>query len=101
MLEVAHMGLHVGQMTSQAAMRQCFDAVTVNPARILGLGGYGLEAGCNADFVLLQARDPVEVLRLRANRLQVFRKGRLLASAPACSSSLHLPGRPSGTAFVA
>jgi cytosine deaminase len=101
MLEVAHMGLHVGQMTSQAAMRQCFDAVTVNPARILGLGGYGLEAGCNADFVLLQARDPVEALRLRANRLQVFRKGRLLASAPACSSSLHLPGRPSGTAFVA
>ena len=101
MLEVAHMGLHVGQMTSQAAMRQCFDAVTVNPARILGLDGYGLEAGCNADFVLLQARGPVEALRLRANRLQVFRKGRLLASAPVCSSSLHLPGRPSSTAFAA
>ena len=101
MLEVAHMGLHVGQMTSQAAMRQCFEAVTVNPARILGLDGYGLEAGCNADFVLLQARNPVEALRLRANRLQVFRKGRLLASAPTYSSSLHLPGRPSSTAFAA
>ena len=36
------MGLHVGQMTSQAGMRQCFDAVTVNPARLLGLEGYGL-----------------------------------------------------------
>ena len=101
MLEVAHMGLHVGQMTSQAAMHQCFDAVTVNPARILGLHGYGLEAGCNADFVLLQARDPVEALRLRATRLQVFRKGRLLAFAPACNSTLHLQGRPSSTAFVA
>ena len=33
MLEVAHMGLHVAQMTSQAAMRQCFEAVTTNPAR--------------------------------------------------------------------
>jgi cytosine deaminase len=33
MLEVAHMGLHVAQMTSQAGMRQCFDAVTVNAAR--------------------------------------------------------------------
>ncbi|TAK74287.1 MAG: cytosine deaminase, partial [Aquabacterium sp.] len=31
MLEVAHMGLHVGQMTGQAAMRACFDAVTTTP----------------------------------------------------------------------
>ena len=30
MLEVAHMGLHVAQMTGQAAMRACFDAVTVD-----------------------------------------------------------------------
>ncbi len=28
MLEVAHMGLHVAQMTGQEAMRACFDAVT-------------------------------------------------------------------------
>src|SRR3546814_3455974 len=27
MLEVAHMGLHVGQMTGRAAMLACFDAV--------------------------------------------------------------------------
>ena len=33
MLEVAQMGLHVAQMTSQAQMRACFDAVTVNNAR--------------------------------------------------------------------
>ena len=36
MLEVANKGLHVAQMTSQAAMRLCFDAVAVNPARIEG-----------------------------------------------------------------
>jgi cytosine deaminase len=33
MLEVAHMGLHVAQMTSQAGIRQCFEAVTTNAAR--------------------------------------------------------------------
>ncbi|MBS1230543.1 MAG: cytosine deaminase, partial [Proteobacteria bacterium] len=70
MLEVAQMGLHVAQMTSQSAMRQCFDAVTGNPAKILGLEGYGLEPGCHADFVLLQARDKVEAIRLRATRLK-------------------------------
>ena len=101
MLEVAQMGLHVGQMTSQAAMRQCFAAVTTNPARALGLEGYGLEAGCNADLVLLQARDPIEAIRLRATRLKVFRRGRLLAEAPAATSQLHLPGRPAQTSLMA
>ena len=100
MLEVAQMGLHVGQMTSQAAMRQCFDAVTTHPARILQLPGYGLAAGCHADFVLLQARDPVEAIRLRAARLQVFRRGRRIATSPGNTAQLMLPGRPQQTAFM-
>jgi cytosine deaminase len=75
-------------------------AVTQNPARILGLENYGLAAGCHADFVLLQARDPVEALRLRATRLKVFRRGQCLAQAPAAVSQLHLPGRPDHTAFI-
>ena len=44
MLEVAHMGLHVAQMTGQEAMRACFRAVTETPAKILGLEGYGIAA---------------------------------------------------------
>ena len=101
MLEVAHMGLHVAQMTSQAAMRQCFDAVTVNAARVMGLERYGLEAGCDASFVLLQARSPVEALRLRATRLQVWRRGRRLAATPAATASLRLEGRPADDAVHA
>ena len=100
MLEVAAMGLHVAQMTSAAAMRQCFDAVTVHNARILGLEGYGLAPGCRADFVLLQARDPVEAIRLRAQRLLVVRGGAVLARAAPVHSSLHLPGRPAGVDFT-
>lgn len=100
MLEVAAMGLHVAQMTSQAGMHQCFDAVTVNSARILGLQGYGLAPGCRADFLLLQARSPVEALRLRAQRLLVVRGGQVLArAAPACST-LTLPGRPPAVDFT-
>ena len=100
MLEVAQMGLHVAQMTSQAAMRQCFDAVTMNPAKILGLEGYGLEPGCYADFVLLQARDKVEAIRLRATRLKVFRRGQLVSETPAATSALHLAGRPKQTSMM-
>jgi cytosine/creatinine deaminase len=100
MLEVAQMGLHVAQMTSQAAMRQCFEAVTTTPARILGLQGYGLEPGCQADFVWLQARDPIEAIRLRATRLAVYRAGRCIARTPAAVAQLQLPGRPGETGFM-
>jgi cytosine deaminase len=100
MLEVASMGLHVAQMTSQAAMRQCFEAVTTNPARILHLDGYGLVPGYQASFVLLQARDPVEAIRLRATRLKVFKRGQLVAQSPAATAALHLPGRPTYTSLM-
>jgi len=101
MLDVAHMGLHVAQMTSQTAMRQCFDAVTVNAARVLGLEHYGLDVGCHADLVLLQARDPIEALRLRATRLKVWRRGRLLAESAPAVAQLRLPGRPAQTSCQA
>jgi len=82
MLDVAHMGLHVAQMTSQAGMRACFEAVTGNAARIMHLPGYGLGPGCDASFVLLQAHDVVEAIRVRAGRLKVWRRGTLLGEMP-------------------
>lgn len=94
MLEVAHMGLHVAQMTSQTQMRACFDAVTVNGAQILGLDGYGIEVGCHADFVLLQARSPAEAIRLRAARLAVVRRGEVISRTAPATAELSLPGRP-------
>ena len=100
MLEVAAMGLHVAQMTSVAAQRLCFDAVTVNNARILGLAGYGLKVGCRADMVLLQARSPEEAIRLRAQRLLVLRGGRVLSRMAPATAELALPGRPTSVDFT-
>ena len=94
MLEVAHMGLHVAQMTGQEAMQACFKAVTETPARILGLDGYGLEVGCHADLVILDASSPVEAIRLRAARLKVIRRGVVISESPAAQASLSLAGRP-------
>jgi len=101
MLEVAAMGLHVGQLTSAAQMQACFDAVTSVPARILGLDGYGVSQGCRADCVLLQARSPVEAIRLRAPRLAVVRAGRVIARSAPASATLSLPGRPAQVDFSA
>ncbi len=81
-------------MTGQGAMRACFQAVTATPAKILGLDEIGLEVGKRADMVLLQARDPVEALRLRATRLMVLRAGQVVATTPPATATLNLPGRP-------
>ncbi len=100
MLEVAHMGLHVGQMTGQDGMKAAFDAVTVNPARLLHLEGYGLEPGCNADLVVLQAGSAVEAIRTRAARLFVLRRGRIVSRCEPVRAQLDLPGRPAGVDFL-
>ncbi|GBL46548.1 cytosine deaminase [Sulfuriferula multivorans] len=99
MLEVAHMGLHVAQMTGQDAIHACFEAVTNVPAKILGLDGYGVAVGCRANLVLLQAHNPVEAIRLRATRLAVIRAGRIIASTAPAIAMLKLPGRPGEVNF--
>ena len=94
MLDVAFMGLHVGQLSSRADMRWCFDAVTKNSAEIMGLEKYGLEVGNYADMVVLQAKDPIEAIRLRPTRLAVIRRGKLISQTTPSVSKLNLPERP-------
>jgi cytosine deaminase len=94
MLEVASMGLHVAQMTSREAIRYCYECVTSHPAKALGLEGYGVEKGCKADFVLLQARDTIEAIRLKATRLAVVKGGNVIATTLPRQTQLALEGRP-------
>src|SRR5271165_1466992 len=94
MLDVAHMAVHGAPMTSREAIGWTFEAVTNVPARILGLENYGLRVGANADMVLLQAADPIEAVRLRATRLVVMRRGKVVARTPAREAELSLEGRP-------
>ncbi|MXU66616.1 amidohydrolase family protein [Oceanomicrobium pacificus] len=94
MLDVAFMGLHVGQLASREDMGWCFDAVTENSARIMGLEGYGIAPGCHADLNILQAADPVEAIRLRATRIAVLRRGEVIATSEARTTRLSLDGRP-------
>ncbi|MGR3496013.1 amidohydrolase family protein [Citreimonas sp.] len=94
LLDVAHMAVHATQLGSQDDKRALFEAVTVNSARIIGLQDYGLQVGCHADMVLLQARDPAEAIRLRPNRLKVIRRGKVIAETAPEVTRLSLPGRP-------
>jgi cytosine/creatinine deaminase len=94
MLDVAFMGMHVAQMTSPDEMRTCFDMVTVNNAKTMGLTDYGLHVGAKASLVVLDASNPIEALRLRAARLCVVANGRVISHSPRADATLSLPGRP-------
>lgn len=79
MLDVASMAIHVGQMTGRVEMRQMYQSVTTNSARVMHLDHMGLAVGKSADLVLLQATDPIEAIRLRATRLMVMRRGKVIS----------------------
>ena len=98
MLEVGHMAIHVTQMASIADKQKIFEILTYGSARAMSLADYGLEKGCHADLVILEARDPVEALRLKANRLTVIRRGKVIATTPPRVTTLHLDGRPGAVA---
>ena len=93
MLEVGHMAIHVAQMGSLEEKSAIFQALTTNSAHTMGLQGYGLDKGCNADLIVLQARDPAEALRLKAVKLAVIRRGRVIARTPARVGELLIDGR--------
>jgi len=100
LLEVASMGLHLAQMTGQADLRRAFEMVTTVPAGILGLEHYGIAPGCHADLVLLQARDPIEAIRLRPPRLAVLRRGCVVSEQAPADARLLLDGRPTRVDFL-
>ncbi|AEH81088.1 CodA cytosine deaminase (plasmid) [Sinorhizobium meliloti SM11] len=94
MLEVAHMAIHVAQMADIEDKCKIFDAITVNSAKTMGLQGYGLDIGCKADLVVLQAADVTEALRLKPNRLFVIKAGKVIARTAPRVGELFLSGRP-------
>ncbi|MBB4509759.1 amidohydrolase family protein [Rhizobium johnstonii] len=94
MLEVGHMAIHVAQMAGIDDKKKIFDALTVNSAKTMGIAGYGLEKGCSADLVILQASDTLEALRLKPHRLAVIRRGKVIARSAPRIGELFLDGRP-------
>lgn len=74
MLDVAHMGLHIAQMTGTDQMYRSFQMVTEAPAQIMGLN-FGLQKGARGSLIVLDCATPIEALRLRPARLSVVSDG--------------------------
>ncbi|EJY55406.1 phenylacetic acid degradation B [Alicyclobacillus hesperidum URH17-3-68] len=64
MLQVAHMAMHVGQMTGRQEAMACVDMVTYRSAKTLQIEDrYGIEVGKPASLLLVDADDKWDLLR--------------------------------------
>jgi cytosine/creatinine deaminase len=100
MLEVAHMGAHCLQMMGAAQMATLYSMITGRGAEVMQLADYGIAVGKPADLVILQARSPMEAIRLNPARLAVFRRGKCIAHTPEVTVTVELDGRESPVDFL-
>jgi cytosine/creatinine deaminase len=79
MLQPAHMAVHACHMTSRKEVMACFDMVTENAARTLGVDDYGITEGNPANLVLVDAPDRWDAIRRLAPTTLVIKDGEVIA----------------------
>ncbi|GER86588.1 cytosine deaminase [Dictyobacter vulcani] len=90
MLAAAQLALYLCHMSGYEEIDAVFDLITANAAKTLRIQDrYGIEEGKPADFLLLDAPNAFEALRLLPARLHVFKRGREVATTTPAHSVLH------------
>ena len=79
-LQVALVLCHAAQLSTPTEIRAALATVREAAAALVGLVGYGLDAGCRADLIVLDATDMTEALRTQAPARVVVRAGRVVAT---------------------
>lgn len=81
LLQIALIAAYAAHMGAPSDLRQLLRMITEIPAGIIGISGYGIKAGCEADFVVIDARSPEELFAMQPERRWVYRAGSCLAAA--------------------
>jgi cytosine deaminase len=79
LIGVAHMTVHVAQMTGLQEIDACYGMVAENGARSLHIADYGIAAGHPANLVLLPVQDTFNALRYQVTPTTVISRGRVVA----------------------
>ncbi len=79
LLEQAWFGAQAAHLAAEAELATALEMVTTRPARAIGLAEYGVALGAQADLVLLDAETPADAVRRQAEKLYVWKRGRLVA----------------------
>ena len=101
MLAAASLALHIAQMSGHDEIATMYDLITTNAARTLNVTDrYGIEEGKPASFIVVDAVDPHDALRLVPARLHVVKDGRVVASTSPSQARLFREGAEEAITFV-
>ncbi len=99
-MQAAFVLAHYGHMSGAAEIRSLVEMVTANPARALGVEGYGLEPGCRASLVAFDAGREFDAVRLIAPRRLVVRDGAVVARTEPAHTTVVWDGREEAVDFL-
>jgi cytosine deaminase len=68
---------NICQIWRREEMADCFDLMTVQPARAMRIENYGIHIGAPADLVVLDAQDRAQAVMELARTTLAFKRGRL------------------------
>jgi len=99
-LQAAFVLAHYGQMSGAGEIRTLIEMITSNPARALGLEGYGLEEGGSADLVVFDAPSEMDAVRLVPRRKLVLRGGKVVARTRPGLTTVIWDGKEEEVSFL-
>ncbi len=99
MLDALSMLVHVAQMTGRAELFRAWEMVTMNAARAAEVP-WGVAEGMPANFVVFDATDEAEAIRLRPAARWVVRLGRVVAETEPARSAILIDGERRPVDFV-
>ena len=88
MIGVAHMAVHVAQMTGLQEIDGCFDMITHNGARSLHISDYGIQVGNPANLAVLGVTDPFNAIRYQVTPRYVISHGKIIAETQPAHTSV-------------
>lgn len=90
MLQAANLLMHTAHLSGNDQMPQLFDMISVNGLKTLNLLDNKIEVGQQADFIILDAKDEKEAIRLTSECLYVVRKGKVIVETEPAARKLKL-----------
>ena len=93
-LQVGLLAAHAFPLAWGTELRQLLSWLTTSPAQFLGWRRHGLEAGCEASFVVLDAPDWRTALQYQSDKLLVVLNGRPVAASRTRARTLSLEREP-------
>ena len=92
MISVAHMTVHLAQMTGLPEIDACFEMITENSARTLHLGDYGIQPGNPANIVVLNATTAFDALRYQVQPRYVISRGQIISQTQPAETQVDVAG---------